>query len=152
MLTMKKIGLLVFVARFLLLVLPVMAGAGMTVSAPSGGTHDNASEIRAGKELYTLCSGCHSPSYHRTGPRHCGLLGRVAGKVSGFEFTQVMRDSGIVWDRQSLDEFLKAPFKRLPGTSMGFSGMTSAEQRRQLIDYLASLDADNPLCQSFSQP
>ncbi len=104
-------------------------------------------EVSAGQDLYAQCMGCHSPAYHRTGPKHCNLLGRRAGQAQAFEFTPAMRDSDIVWSKQTLDAFLKAPLENIPGTSMGFAGISSAKQRKQLIEFLASLTPENPLCQ-----
>jgi len=37
--------------------------------------------INAGKKIYSRCIGCHTPAYHRTDPKHCGLPGRHAGSV-----------------------------------------------------------------------
>ena len=103
-------------------------------------------DIAAGKRLYTQCTGCHTFTYHRTGPKHCGLLGRRAGSDTGFEFTTAMKDSDIIWTQESLDQFLKAPLDMIPGTSMGFSGIPSPTDRAQLITFLSTLTEKNPLC------
>jgi cytochrome c len=103
-------------------------------------------DVSGGEQLYAQCMGCHSPGWHRTGPRHCDLIGRRAGSAEGFEFTQAMQDSGIIWTQATLDDFLKAPLDIVPGTSMGFAGITSARERQQLINYLSQLNKDNPVC------
>lgn len=103
-------------------------------------------DVSAGKHIYVQCTGCHAPDYNRTGPMHCGLVGRVAGAVSGFEYTKAMKNSGIVWTSETLDKFLESPFAMVPGTSMGFSGMPSKQDRQQLIAYLTQLDDRNDLC------
>lgn len=100
----------------------------------------------AGEVLYTQCVGCHSPSYHRTGPKHCGLLGRQAGSTAEFNFTEAMKRSNIVWTKTTLDKFLQAPLAMIPGTSMGYAGITSREEREHLILFLSTLDETNPLC------
>jgi len=100
----------------------------------------------AGKQLYAQCSGCHSVSYHRTGPKHCNLLGRRTGTVAGFEFSKAMQNSNIIWTKETLDAFLKAPLVMIPETTMGFSGISSDIQRAELIQYLTSLTESNPLC------
>ena len=107
---------------------------------------DTDTDVAAGKRVYTQCTACHAPGYHRTGPKHCGLLGRRAGSIAEFEFTPAMRDSGILWTKETLYQFLLAPLEMVPGTSMGFAGVSIKEERIQLIAFLATLTEDNPLC------
>jgi cytochrome c len=104
------------------------------------------SDRMAGERLYQQCIGCHAPAYHRTGPMHCNLIGRRAGSIEGYEFTDAMKRSGIIWSVETLDVFLQSPFKIIPGTSMGYAGIASAKEREQLINYIVSLDKQNPLC------
>ncbi len=103
-------------------------------------------DVAAGARLYIQCTGCHSPSYHRTGPKHCGLMGRQIGSVSGFEFTQAMQGAQFIWDKDTLDKFLRSPLTAVPGTSMGYKGIASPSERKQLIRFLSTLNANNPLC------
>lgn len=103
-------------------------------------------DIVAGKKIYAQCLGCHSPGYHRTGPSHCNLVGRLAGSAPGFEYTVSMKNSGIIWTVKNLDQFLENPLQSVPGTSMGFAGIQSKKIRTQLIVYLATLTDENPLC------
>ena len=100
----------------------------------------------AGRQIYDRCIGCHSPERDRTGPRHCGLLGRVAGRVTGFDYSDVMRDSGIVWVAQTLDQFLASPLTYMPGTNMGFAGIKDPMRRRDLIAYLEQISVSPELC------
>ncbi len=97
----------------------------------SGGDADR------GRELYAQeCAACHSLNANADAPLHCGLMGRKAGTVPGFAYSEAMRSSGLVWDEQNLDEFLTAPFVVLPGTIMGFPGFTEAADRADVIAYL----------------
>jgi len=94
------------------------------------------SEIKAGEAIYTRCLACHALSYDRTGPRHCGLFGRRAGSVPGFAYSDAMKNSNITWNRKTLDLFLANPTKAIPGTSMGYAGVTDGKERAALIAYL----------------
>lgn len=97
-----------------------------------------------GRQLYQKCSACHSFGYNRTGPDHCGVVGRLAGTLSGFEYTEAMRSSNIVWTADTLDLFLKSPLGFVPGTSMGFAGIASEHDRRSIISYIkAQNDSSN---------
>jgi cytochrome c len=91
-----------------------------------------------GAEVYERCAACHSIDRDRTGPRHCGVVGRRAGSVAGFEYSDAMRASGLTWDRATLDRFLAAPLQVVPGTSMGYAGVDDSRDRRDLIAYLES--------------
>ncbi len=93
-------------------------------------------DVKAGEAVYSRCLACHALGYDRTGPRHCGLLGRRAGSVQGFAYSDAMKHSNIVWNAQTLDRFLANPTKAIPGTTMGYAGIPSANERADLIAYL----------------
>jgi len=90
-----------------------------------------------GEKIYERCAACHSLTTDRTGPHHCGLLGRKAGSVPGFEYSKAMKESKITWNERTLQRFLANPLKAVPGTSMGYAGIPDAGERRDLIAYLA---------------
>jgi len=97
-----------------------------------------AGDAARGAALYDRCAACHAVDYNRTGPRHCGLIGRPAGTVEGFAYSMAMKRSGIVWNDRSLDRFLAAPTKAVPGTTMGYAGIADPAERRDLIAFLES--------------
>ena len=91
-----------------------------------------------GAKVFKKCYACHDieKKVNRTGPHLIGVLGRKAGSVEGFDYSEVLRGSGIVWDEKSLDIFLKRPMKALPGTKMTFQGLKRKRERRAIIAYL----------------
>ena len=91
---------------------------------------------KQGEAIYSRCMACHAFEYNRTGPKHCGLFGRRAGSVPGFEYSEAMRRSGIVWNERTLDRFLAAPTKVVPGTTMTYAGVPDPKERAALIQYL----------------
>ncbi|BBB29259.1 c-type cytochrome [Neptunomonas japonica] len=95
---------------------------------------------------YVMCMGCHSPSYNRTGPKHCGVFGQLAARQEGFQYSEALTMSRLRWDRQTLDKFLESPAAMVPGTSMTFAGITDANVRTQLIDYIELLTTDHNDC------
>lgn len=103
-------------------------------------------DAAAGKLVYQRCIGCHSLHRNRTGPRHCGLIGRRAGALPGFDYSKAMRDSNLVWDVETLDRFLASPTEVVPGTSMGFLGVREDQSRRDLVAYLAAVNRDEGEC------
>lgn len=101
-----------------------------------------------GEQVYQRCQACHALNYNRTGPRHCGLIGRPAASLPGFNYSEAMRKSGIVWTRKALDAFLSAPTRYVEGTSMGYAGIDDPQVRHDLIAYLAQASHDPALCHS----
>ena len=93
---------------------------------------------KRGEEIYSRCLACHALAYDRTGPRHCGLIGRRAGSVAGFAYSDAMKRSNIVWSAKTLDRFIADPLKAVPGTAMGYAGVKDARERADLIAYLES--------------
>lgn len=93
-----------------------------------------------GEAIHERCLACHALAYDRTGPRHCGLLGRRAGSVAGFNYSGAMRHSQLVWDAQTLDRFLADPLEAVPGTSMGYAGIADRQERADLITYLRQVN------------
>lgn len=101
--------------------------------------------VLRGETVYTRCLACHALAYDRTGPKHCGLFGRKAGSVPGFSYSQAMKNANIVWDEVTLNAFLTAPLRMVPGTSMGYAGIADSQERNDLIAYLKQENA-SPLC------
>ncbi|MCB1675596.1 MAG: hypothetical protein KDI01_04860 [Halioglobus sp.] len=104
-----------------------------------------------GEEVYQRCLACHALRYNRTGPSHCGLLGRRAGSVPGYAYSVAMRRADIVWTVRALDAFLTAPTDYVPGTTMGYSGLDDAADRRDLIAFLAMAAMDANYCPDSAQ-
>ena len=93
---------------------------------------------QAGEAIYPRCAACHALAYDRVGPRHCGLIGRPAGSVAGFEYSPAMKRSKLTWTRESLERFLADPIGTVPGTTMTYAGVPNAKERADLIAFLAN--------------
>lgn len=92
-----------------------------------------------GEKIYERCSACHAIDRDRTGPRHAGLFGRVAGSVPNFPYSAAMKKAGangLVWNDDTLNAFLESPTTYIPGTRMGYAGVKDAQERADLIAYL----------------
>ena len=97
-----------------------------------------------GAKIYERCGACHSIDRDRTGPHHAGLFGRRAGSVHGFPYSPAMKKAGangLVWNETTLDKFLQAPTKFVPGTRMGYAGVKDDQERADLIAYLKQATA-----------
>jgi len=104
-------------------------------------TRGHADELPAGdptrgEAIYRKCQGCHSIDRNRVGPMHKGLFGRHAGSLPNFDYSAAMKNSGIVWNEQTLDRFLADPRGVVPGTKMTYAGVKNPQDRADLIAYL----------------
>jgi cytochrome c len=97
-----------------------------------------AADAQRGEQIYARCLACHALAYDRVGPRHCGLFGRRAGSVPGFDYSPAMKTSNITWNERSLARFLAKPLAVVPGTTMTYDGVADARDRSDLIAYLKS--------------
>jgi cytochrome c len=96
----------------------------------------------AGKGVFNNnCRTCHSwkEGDNRLGPNLHGIIGRKAGSVSGFAYSESMKSSGITWDESSLDKFISNPDSLVPNNKMKpFTGIADAATRKQIIEFLKS--------------
>jgi cytochrome c len=81
---------------------------------------------------------------NRVGPNLYGIVDRAKGAVAGFNYSAALKAKGGEWTYENLDAFLASPKTYIPGTSMGYAGLTRGGQRADLINYLHTL-SDNPV-------
>ncbi len=92
-----------------------------------------------GRRVFLRCRGCHlikEGAGDRVGPNLYGVYGRAAGSVAGFAYSPAMLNANRIWDAPTLDAFLTNPRVDLPGTRMGFIGLRTEAERRDLIAFL----------------
>jgi cytochrome c len=98
---------------------------------------------RGAEAFQTHCGSCHSMADSGgesiSGPWLPGVVGRRAGST-GFAYSPAMRAAGetIVWNRETLDQFLTAPRDVVPDNQMAFYGMPDAATRSDIIEFLAA--------------
>ncbi|MEN3112644.1 c-type cytochrome [Uliginosibacterium paludis] len=84
------------------------------------------------------CGDCHTleTGRNKRGPSLAGLIGRQAGSVPGYNYSDAMRRSGVTWTPQRLAQYLAAPKTDLPGTKMRLLIAPNPAQISELIDWL----------------
>ena len=96
-------------------------------------------DVVRGAQLYEArCSACHSVDENRVGPRHKKVVGRKAGSVRGFEYSQALAKARFVWTQPLLERWLTDPEALVPGQKMGYR-LEQAKDRQDVIAYLATL-------------
>ena len=98
----------------------------------------NSADLVNGKKVFKKCAACHSlkEGKNKIGPSLYKLLGRKAGSVEGYKYSKAMKNSGVVWDEESLDKFLTKPRKFIKKTKMLFRGIKKKSLRDDIISYL----------------
>lgn len=113
--------------------LAALTAAGAAQAAgPAAGNPAN------GKTVFARCAACHdlNTGAVRMGPSLKGIIGRKAGSVANFGYSGAMKAKGVTWGPDTLDAFLTAPMKYVPGTRMAFAGISNAKERADVIAYL----------------
>lgn len=94
---------------------------------------------RRGRILFLQCTACHSlkeNEEHKVGPNLHRVIGSPAAHKPDYNYTDSLKESGIVWSRENLSRFLADPYELVPGTAMVFIGIERGADRAALIDYL----------------
>jgi cytochrome c len=120
-----------------------------------------ADEAEGGRELYTkFCANCHGQItevessldwraltrkavMNPTGPNLTGIVGRPAGIVEGYPYSEAFRKAApeIVWDEQTLDLWITNSQAMIRG-SMMFLKLPEPEKRARIIAYLKKHSRD----------
>lgn len=95
-----------------------------------------------GAQAFRACMACHSvkPGEHMTGPSLASVWNRKAGIVEGFSrYSDSLKGADVVWNEANLDKWLADPERLIPGNTMTFPGIKSAQDREDVIAYLKAL-------------
>lgn len=132
----------------------LVAVAAMALAGPALAAGDAAK----GEKEFNKCRSCHSivkddgtavVKGGKVGPNLYGVVGRAAGSVADFAYSDVMKEAGtkgLVWSEDKLVPYLADPSKFLDeqsGDSAGKSKMTFklTSGAEDVVAYLASVAA-----------
>jgi cytochrome c len=112
---------------------PLAVAAVFLLPLPSAVAQD------AGEAVFKRnCAICHTtePGKNKIGPSLAGVVGRKAGSAPNYTYSEANKSSGATWDEATLDTYLTAPTKFVPGTKMVFAGLKNPDDRKAVIAWL----------------
>jgi len=107
----------------------------------------NTADLSNGEAKFAMCAACHSIAPggpNMTGPHLHGVVGRKAGSVADYNYSDAIKNAGFTWDAAHLDTWITAPRAMFPGAKMSFVGLKDPKDRTDVIAYLMVNSAPKP--------
>ena len=122
------------------LIFVVMALVVSSITAYAGGD-----PVKGASVFYqcTICQAVGPNARVILGPPLNGIAGRRWAGWPDYPYSPGVvagGKPGRVWDDATLDRWITAPLKMAPGTKMALGGLSSAQQRADIIAYLKQFD------------
>ena len=106
-------------------------------------------DVGKGAEVFKKCAACHSIAQggaNGIGPNLYATLGEaIAQGKGGFAFSDALKGVGGTWTFDAMNAWLTSPRKFANGTKMTFAGLSSPEDRANVIAYLNAQGSNLPL-------
>jgi cytochrome c len=98
-----------------------------------------AQDVTAGEKTFNVCRACHEigdGAKNEVGPALNGVVGRKSGSYPGYNYSDANKNSGLIWDEATLQEYFKNPKAKVPGTKMPFPGLKGDDDIVNVIAFL----------------
>ena len=120
-----------------------LALAVMTAAALLGAGASQAADLAKGEAAFVRqCAICHTIDKggdNRLGPNLFGIVGRRAGTVQGFKYTNAFRNTATFeWTEGLLGPWIALPAVMVPGTAMATFPGVSDRDKDDIVAYLAA--------------
>lgn len=112
-------------------------------------------DVAKGEAIFAKCAACHtinSGGANGIGPNLYAAMGKPHGHVAGFAYSEALKSVPGTWNFDSMNEWLTSPRKYAAGTKMSFAGLSSPEDRANVIAYLNAQGSNLPLPTPVAAP
>ena len=128
--------------RNFVFLISALSGMACVLSLPSAlGQAPPGKESGSGQQAFNnACRTCHMvrEGDNRLGPNLYKIVGRKAGSLPDYPFSNAMKEADFVWDEDKLDHFIAKPDEVVPGNNMKpYGGLASSDDRKKIIAFLA---------------
>lgn len=122
----------------------LLAGMALGAAAPVGAMTEAGvmALSKAGQIMFEhRCRSCHAddPAAKSYGPPLVGVVGRKAGSIEGYAYSDAMKASSIVWTEDALRAWMANNDGFMPGTRMRHVGVTDPTEQDFILAYLRTL-------------
>lgn len=106
-----------------------------------------AGDAAKGEKVFKKCAACHAVgegAKHKVGPELNDLIGRTAGSLEDYKYSKAMKEAGaggLVWNNETLAEYLHKPKAMVKGTKMAFAGLKKDKDIANILAYLDTFSA-----------
>src|SRR5262245_66682543 len=115
--------------------------AGIVVAASTGAAL--AQDAAAGEQVFKrLCSPCHDigpDAKVKLGPPLNAIDGRKAGTFEGFNYSPANKSSGITWNEEAFEKYIRAPHCQMFPFDSSKDNETEAEKALSMPPKLGAL-------------
>jgi len=103
-------------------------------------------DAEKGEKVFRKCKACHTveDAKNKVGPTLQGVIGRTAGTVEGFKYSDAMKEAGaggMVWTEENIAMYLEKPKDFIQKNKMAFVGLKKESDRADVIAYLKTFSA-----------
>jgi cytochrome c len=103
-------------------------------------------DVEKGEKVFRKCKACHvaDEAKNKVGPSLQNLIGRTAGTIEGFKYSDAMKtagEGGLAWTEENIDKYMVDPKGFIPKNKMAFIGLKKEDDRADVIAYLKTFSA-----------
>ena len=115
-----------------------LAAAALTLALGQTARADG--DPAKGQKVFGKCKTCHeiTSDKNKVGPTLHRVIGRKAGAVPGFKYSQAMANADVTWDATTIAEYVVKPKDFIPGNKMAFVGLKKEEEIQDLLAYITA--------------
>ena len=78
----------------------------------------------------------------KSAPCSTALTAASPATVPDFNYSDANKNSGIVWNEQNFEDYIKDPKAKVPNTKMIFPGIKNEQETKDLWAYIKQFDAE----------
>lgn len=107
-----------------------------------------AADVGRGEAQFRKCAACHTIDQGGAtglGPNLWGMMGRDIASIPGFAYSDALTSVEGSWTWDAMSEWIKSPRNFAPNTKMTFAGISSPEDRADLLVYMNAQGSNLPL-------